>query len=154
MNDEIRPTDEPFLPLGRVLMATLFLTTGLLKLSGFEQTKVWMQSNGVPSAGVFLVLATLVEILGGLALAIGYATRYAAALLAMYLIPVTMVFHAFWIQTGTEIEQQLILFMKNLAIEGGLAYVVTVGAGAYSVDRWLERHGMQTPSFWRHATAH
>ncbi|MGH7186936.1 MAG: DoxX family protein, partial [Pseudomonadota bacterium] len=77
----------------------------------------------------------LIELGGGLLLAIGCKTRWAALAIILFLIPATLVFHAFWGLEAGEMNTQLIQFQKNLAIMGGLLYVLVSGPGRISVDR-------------------
>jgi putative oxidoreductase len=122
-------------PLGRILIAAIFVSSGIQKLTSFDQTLGYMQANGITFLpGVMLVVAAAVEILGGLMLATGLMTRVAAAVLFLFLIPTTLIFHNFWALTGMERQTELVNLLKNLAIMGGLAYVGTFGAPTVSVD--------------------
>lgn len=76
----------------------------------------------------------LVELGGGLALLFGYQARLAAALLALWLVPVTLTFHNFWAFHGPDQQAQVVNFLKNLAIIGGLLRLASDGAGAISLD--------------------
>jgi putative oxidoreductase len=88
-------------------------------------------------------LAILIEVLGGLALLLGFRSRASAWALAVYMVPVTLAFHQFWNVSGAQAQQQQIEFMKNLAIIGGLLAMTAGHAGELSLDahhpRWLER---------------
>jgi putative oxidoreductase len=75
-----------------------------------------------------------VEIFGGLSILLGFQTRIGAWLLFLYLIPTSVVFHNFWALQGMEKMDAQAHFFKNVAIMGGLLFVATFGAGAYSVD--------------------
>jgi len=96
-----------------------------------------MADKGMPAVPVFLVGAILCEIGGGLSLLLGCKARLGALLLFLFLIPTTLVFHNFWDYQGAEQKMQMINFMKNLAIMGGLALVVGFGPGPISVDRGM-----------------
>lgn len=122
-------------PFGRLLIAPIFVLSGLSKVFSFGEAQQYMAGHDVPWTGLFLVGAIAVELGGGAALLLGWQTRYAALLLALYLVPVTLVFHPFWAFTGMEAQTQLVSFFKNLAIIGGLAHVAIIGAGAAGVDR-------------------
>jgi putative oxidoreductase len=91
-----------------------------------------MESVGVP--GILLPLVILLEIGGGLALLVGWQTRIAAFLLAGFCLVAALIFHY---QPDDQI--QMILFMKNIAVAGGLLVLVSVGAGQISLDRWLKK---------------
>ena len=121
--------------LGRVFMASIFIVSGFGKIGGFAGTSAYMASKGVPFVPVLLVLTIIIELGGGLMLLLGIKARWAATALFLFLIPVTLVFHAFWAVDAASAQMQQIMFMKNLAIMGGLLYVMAFGAGAYSLAR-------------------
>jgi len=85
-------------------------------------------------AGVAIACAAVIELAGGLAIIAGFQTKIAAWILFLYLIPVTFLFHNFWAMQGAEQQQNMINFLKNVAIMGGLVILATYGAGPYSVD--------------------
>ena len=98
----------------------------------------------------FLLTATiLIEVFAGLALLTGLRVRYAAPVLAGWLIIVSFVMHPFWAAPPDQAQMQMINFMKNLSIFGGLLFVAAQGAGAFSLDAWLEsrraRHSSTPP---------
>ncbi|HXG33394.1 MAG TPA: DoxX family protein [Bryobacteraceae bacterium] len=126
---------ERFAPLvGRLLLAQIFLASGLNKIGAWEQTAGYMASKGMPLVPLFLIAAIVFEVGGGLSVALGYKARLGAAALIVFLIPVSLIFHNFWTYEGMERQVQMIMFMKNLAIMGGLAVVVGHGAGPLSLD--------------------
>jgi putative oxidoreductase len=129
--------------LARFLLALIFLMSGIGKLGEWQQTLDYMAANGVPYPNVLLPIATAVEILGAVLLIIGFKARWAALALVVFLIPASYYFHAFWkipADTGDQARRtQLVLFMKNVAIAGGLLIVATRGAGPGSVDESRER---------------
>ena len=114
---------------GRILLALLFIVSGFGKITGWDGTAGYMASKGMPMVPVFLALTILMELGGGVLLAIGFKVRWVAAAFVLFLIPVTFIFHP----PGDAAQQ--ISFLKNLAIMGGMLMVVANGAGAYSVDR-------------------
>lgn len=121
--------------VGRILLAAIFVLSGLTKLSDFAGTTVMMNSAGLPMAELLLVVTILIEVVGGLMLVIGWQTRYAALALLLFMIPVTAVFHNPWAVAESAVaQQQTIHFLKNLAIMGGLLNLLAFGAGAYSVE--------------------
>lgn len=118
------------LPLiGRVGIATIFLLSGISKLTAPAATVGYISSVGLPLPELSLALAVLIEIVGGVALVLGYRTRSVAALLAAFSIVTALVFHC---ELGD--QNQFIHFFKNVAIAGGLLNVVAFGPGAWSVD--------------------
>lgn len=120
---------------GRILLAVIFVLSGFNKISGFEGTAGYMASKGLPMAEILLVFTILIELGGGLMLMIGYRARWAAGAIFLFLIPVTLVFHNYWAAPAAEMQIQMIMFMKNLAIMGGMLYVAAYGPGRYSVDK-------------------
>ncbi|HXW54995.1 MAG TPA: DoxX family protein [Candidatus Cybelea sp.] len=119
---------------GRVLMAVIFLISGLFKIAGYGQIVAYAAAKGLPLAGVAIACAAAVEILGGLAVLVGFRVRIAAWVLFLYLIPTTFVFHRFWAVEGAVRQDNMVHFLKNLAIMGGLLVLAAYGGGAYSVD--------------------
>lgn len=103
----------------------------------WSETAGYMAAKGMFLIPQFLALAILVELVGGFALLVGFKGRWAGALLFCYLVPVTLVFHNFWALTGPEAQVQLVNFLKNMAILGGLLTTAIYGSGAVSVDSRL-----------------
>ncbi len=114
-------------PLGRVLIAAMFVLSGINKISGFAGTQAYMESQGVP--GMLLPLVILLEVAGGLAIVVGWQTRIAAFLLAGFCVLAAVLFH-----NDFSNQMQMILFMKNIAIAGGFLFLVANGPGALSLD--------------------
>jgi putative oxidoreductase len=121
-------------PVARVLLALMFVTSGFGKISAYAGTQQYMDAMGVPGALLPLVIA--LEILGGLAVMVGWHTRVAAFLLAGFSLLSAVLFHA---NFGD--QMQMIMFMKNLSIAGGFLVIVSLGAGAYSLDNRSARTG-------------
>lgn len=113
----------PLFAIARILMAVIFIISGFGKITGFAGTTAWMASMGLPFPAVLLVLATVVELGGGIALALGFQVRYSAALLALFTLAITPVFHAFWAAAPEAAEIQQLMFLKNLAMAGGLIHI-------------------------------
>ena len=114
-------------PVGRVLLALMFVLAGINKISGYSGMQGYMDSMGVPGALLPLVIA--LEVVGGLVLMLGWHTRLTAFLLAGFTLLATLIFHS---NLGD--QTQMLFFMKNLSIAGGLLLVVSHGAGPYSID--------------------
>jgi putative oxidoreductase len=108
------------LVLGRLLMSVIFLLSGAGKLMQFTGTATMMAGKGIPLATVALAITLLIEVGGGLALLIGFKVRYIAPIMALWLVPVTLVFHNFWAYQGADQQNQMANFLKNVAIMGGL----------------------------------
>jgi putative oxidoreductase len=114
---------------GRVLIAAIFLLSGLSKVTAPDMTIGYIQSVGLPLPTLGLVAAILVEVVGGAALVVGYQTRAVASMLALFTLVTAFAFHH---QLGD--QNQFIHFFKNVAIAGGLLQVVAFGAGGWSFD--------------------
>jgi putative oxidoreductase len=112
---------------GRILLAHIFILSGLGKISGYAGTAAYMESMGVPGALLPVVIA--VELLGGVALVVGYQTRWAALGLAVFSILSALIFH-----NNFADQAQMINFMKNLSIAGGLLVLAQIGASVPSFD--------------------
>jgi putative oxidoreductase len=121
--------------VGRILIAAIFLVSGIAKLTDLDGTVGYMTGVGIPYARQLAVVAGLAEIAGGLALVFGFLTRIGALGLFIYMIPTTLLFHAFWTFEGAEQKMQMVNFMKNLAIMGGLLTVFAFGPSRYSIDK-------------------
>lgn len=114
--------------ISRLLLAQIFLLAGLGKLgAGYASTQGYMAAMGVP--GIVLPLVIALEIGGGLALIAGFLTRWAALGLAGFCLASAAIFH-----TNFGDPMQMIMFMKNLAMAGGLLVLSVHGPGAYSLD--------------------
>lgn len=112
--------------LGRVFLSVIFILSGVFKLTQFSAVAGMMASKGIPLASVALVITLLIEIGGGLLLLTGFKAQYAATIMALFLVPVTLVFHNFWAFQGQQQQEQMTNFLKNLAIIGGLLAVASV----------------------------
>lgn len=106
--------------LGRVLLSVIFILSGLGKLPHFHEIAGMMAGKGIPLAPVALVITLIIEIGGGLLLLTGFKAKCAALVIALWLIPVTLVFHNFWAAPEAMKQEQTINFLKNVAIMGGL----------------------------------
>ncbi|MFB9242125.1 DoxX family protein [Massilia antarctica] len=115
--------------IGRVLLAAIFIFSGIGKIMAPGATIGYMEAMGMPLASVGLVIAIAVELVGGLMLAVGFKTRLVALGLALFSIVTGLVFHH-----AIGDQNQLIHLLKNLAMAGGLLQVVAFGAGAYSLE--------------------
>jgi putative oxidoreductase len=114
-------------PTGRLLLATIFIMSGLSKIGTYAGTQGYMEAMGVPGGLLPLVIA--LEVLGGAALVLGFKARLTAFALAGFSVVSAALFHADFTD-----QMQMMMFMKNITIAGGLLMVVAQGAGAYSLD--------------------
>ena len=120
---------------GRILLAAIFVWSGLGKIGGFAGAVGYIQSAGLPAAQLLAVLVIIVELGGGLLLVLGWKARWAAAALFVFVFLASIFFHAFWAAAPDQIYMQQIQFMKNLAIMGGMLYVVVYGPGPLSLEK-------------------
>ena len=114
-------------PLGRIMLALIFILAGVGKMMDPAGTMGYMQSVGLP--GVLLWPTIALEVLGGLAVAVGFKTRYAAIALAIFSIAAAVIFHRNFAD-----QMQMILFLKNIAMAGGLLLLAVGGRTACSMD--------------------
>jgi len=118
--------------VGRVALGTIFLVSGIGKLAAWRGAAAYAGSKGVPE--ILLALATALELLGAVSLIVGFRARWGALALLIFLVPVTLVFHNFWAVPAEQQQMEMVNFLKNLAIGGGLLIVLGRGAGAFSID--------------------
>ncbi len=127
---------ERYLPLlGRLGIAWLFVPAGIGKLLGFQGTVGYIASKGLPMPSVLAAIALLIEIFGGLAVLVGYKTRWAAGALVLFTVCAALFFHNYWAVPAEQTMMQQINFNKNIGIAGGLLFLIAWGAGRFSVDR-------------------
>lgn len=134
---------EKFGPLlGRILIAILFVPAGISKIGNFAGTVGYVKSGKLPLLDIALplpeagaVIAIIVELGVGLLLLVGFKTRYAALVLALFTLAAALCFHQFWAVPDAAKMIQQIMFTKNLAIIGGLLFVAIYGPGPFSVDK-------------------
>ena len=110
--------------LSRILMSAIFIWSGISKIMNPVGTQEYMSAYGMSFTSVLLVAAIVVEVLGGLSLLLGIKPRYGAIALALFLLPATFIFH-----TDFSDQIQQIMFMKNIAMLGGLLMFVQHGDG-------------------------
>ncbi|WP_284338102.1 DoxX family protein [Comamonas sp. NoAH] len=120
--------------LGRVLMAWLFIPAGFSKIAGFNGAVGYAASAGLPMPEIGVAIGLLIELIGGVFLLIGFMTRPAAVLLALFTLVASFFFHAYWTLPADQASMQQLLFNKNIAVIGGLLGFAAFGAGALSVD--------------------
>ncbi len=113
--------------IGRILLAQLFLIAGIHKITAYAGTQGYMEAMGVP--GMLLPLVILLEVGGGLMLILGWKARWAAAALSVFSLASAIIFH----HNLTD-QMQMIMFMKNLSIAGGMFILAVHGSGVLSLD--------------------
>jgi putative oxidoreductase len=127
---------QPLLTLiGRVLLALMFIVSGYGKITNIGGTAGYIASVGLPMPQVLAIAAIIIELAAGIALVVGFKARWAAFALAVFTVVAAVYFHNFWAMPPEKQMLQQILFLKNLAITGGLLFVMAFGPGAWSVDK-------------------
>jgi len=121
--------------VGRILLGAIFVLSGFKKLMAFSGLVASISGKGLPMPEVLAVLTVAIELGAGLLLVIGWKARWAAFLIFLYIIPVSLVFHNFWAMEGAQAAMNQIAFLKNLSIMGGMLMVAAFGPGRYSLDK-------------------
>ena len=127
-------TQDALLLFGRVLMALIFVQSGfgkVLDMGGFSAS---LAAKGVPFASVFAAIGSCVELFGGLAILLGWQTRYAAALIAVFTVMATLISHRYWEYADAARRAQAVNFQKNICIIGGYLVLMAAGGGRFSLD--------------------
>ena len=119
----------------RILISQIFLISGVMKIVDWSGTEAEMAKHGMVWIPFFHVAAMLVELGAGLSLLLGYKARLGALVLFLFLIPVTLTFHHFWSDPPDQQKVNMLFFMHNLSLMGGLLLIMTWGPGSLSLDR-------------------
>ncbi len=127
-------TSAPIVVLARLLLAAMFVLSGISKFAGLDGTAGYIASKGLPLPMLLAVAAAVVEVVAGVALIVGFQARAAALALAAFTLFASLVFHNFWAVPADQAFVQQLMFMKNLAVVGGLLFVFSLGAGPGSLD--------------------
>lgn len=124
-------------PLARILIGLLFIFSGFSKIVAFSAVSGMMGAAGFPAPGILLVVAIIIELAGGIMLAVGYRVREASIVLALFLVPTTLVFHVAAIDGTQQGQMEIVATLKNLAIIGGLLHLIA--GGARVAEQGMER---------------
>lgn len=124
--------------VARVLLAQVFIVSGVGKLKAFAATAALMGNLGIPAPQLMLVLTIALELGGGVALILGWQARWLALAFFGFTFMTALIVHPFWAVEPASMGGQLNNFMKNLAIMGGMLYVAIHGPGPLSLgkDDW------------------
>jgi len=129
-NSGVSRIAEGVLPLvARILMCGVFIPAALSKAFGWQGNADYMRAHGMPLVPLFLGAALVVEVVGPLCLIVGYRARVAALVMALYLVPVSFIFHPIAQGGGAQTG-----FLKNVGLIGGLLMITAFGAGTLSLD--------------------
>jgi putative oxidoreductase len=145
--------NDTILLAGRLLMASVFLTAGIPKVIGFiNKDAVYtgyleaVAGAGLPLPEVWALVGIAIEVLGSIALILGILPRIVSLLLIAFVIAATAIAHRFWVFAGAEQQAQLISFLKNLGLIGGLLFYFVSGPGAFSLAGRTAGAGMVVPA--------
>ena len=109
----------PFTLIGRILIGQMFLLAGITKIGAFAGTSGYIASKGLPMPDIVAALTIILEVAAGLALILGWCTKWAALALAIFTLFASFIFHNYWTLSAAEQMMQKLMFMKNIAIVGG-----------------------------------
>lgn len=112
--------------IARLLLSSIFVFSLFSKILSWEGTIQFMSAKGIPLPSILILGAIATEFLGAIALITGCRMKEASILLVVYLIPTTLIFHNFWAMEGQQFQMQLLNFLKNLSIMGGLLLLASM----------------------------
>ena len=118
--------------IGRVFISSIFLLSGINKIQNYEGSHDWMESLGVP--GILLIPAIVLEVVAPILIIAGYQVKICAAFLSLFCLATAIIFH-----TDFSNQMQFISFMKNIALAGGLLFIVANGAKNFSLDQKFKK---------------
>ncbi len=124
--------------LGRTLIAIMFILAGVDKITGFSSTAGYIASVGLPFAELLTVLTIAMEVGAGVALLLGFKARFAALVLAGFTVAASVLFHNYWALPADQAYVQQLMFIKNMAIVGGLLMVSALGTDHWAVQKHAE----------------
>ena len=125
----------PLTVAGRILLALMFVLSGYDKLVHTEGNTAFMASGGLPAWPALTMLVGLVELVGGLAVATGFLARWGALALAAFTLVASFIYHHFWSASADQQMVQQLLFMKNMAVVGGMLVLAALGPGPGSLGK-------------------
>ena len=126
--------------VGRLFIVTIFIMSAVgNKIPNFSGVAQYMGAEGVPAPQIMLAGAIVFLIVGGLSILLGLYARVGAVLLFTFLVLATYFFHDFWNMEGEAVQAQTIQFMKNLSMMGTMLFIMAVGSGPFSLDKFLTK---------------
>jgi putative oxidoreductase len=120
--------------IARILLGVMFVLAGFGKFADLGGTAGYIASKGLPLSSLLAPATALLEVAAGLALLVGYKARWAALALAAFTLLASLLFHNFWAMPAEQQMLQQLMFLKNLAVVGGLLLLFSFGAGRLSLD--------------------
>ena len=124
----------PVALIARILLALMFVLAGLSKFGNLSGTAGYIGSKGLPLPMLLAIATAVLEVVGGLAIVVGYRARIAGLVLALFTLLASVVFHNYWALPADQQMVQQLMFMKNVSVAGGLLLLAVFGAGALSLD--------------------
>ena len=124
----------PVALIARILLALMFVLAGLSKFGNLSGTAGYIGSKGLPLPMLLAIATAVLEVVGGLAIVVGYRARIAGLVLALFTLLASVVFHNYWALPADQQMVQQLMFMKNVSVAGGLLLLAAFGAGALSLD--------------------
>jgi putative oxidoreductase len=119
--------------LGRIMIALVFLLSGIMKAVNFTLTADQMAAKGIPAVETLLMLSIVIEIVASLMIISGFKARWGALTLLLWMIPVNILYHNFWAMEGSEQFLHRIMFLKNISLMGAMVYIISYGPGTKSI---------------------
>jgi putative oxidoreductase len=135
MSAVVAANSAAYLLIARVLIAAVFLVFGVRSILGFAGSVGYFTKLGFPAPEAMVVLAIIIQLVGGGLLVAGWKTRWAAWLLVAYVVIATIMAHRYWEYDAAQYVPQMTNFFKNVAIIGGLMVVACFGPGRHSIDK-------------------
>jgi putative oxidoreductase len=123
--------------IGRVLFSLIFICAGIDKVLHYNAATSHMISHGIPFAGIMVIVVLVIEIVAGFAVLAGVKTRWAAGLLLLLVLAYILIFHQYGsMETAVQAQMQVRHWVSNMAIIAAALYIISFGAGRFSVDHW------------------
>jgi len=120
---------------GRILISLIFIMSGLGKVFQFDGQVAYAASQGVPLASLAIIISIIAELAAAAMIVFGYKARLGAFILLLWMIPVSLMMHAFWnIEDPMAQQMNMIMFMKNLSMMGAMLLIMSFGPGPKSIN--------------------
>lgn len=120
--------------VGRVLISAMFLWAAYEKMKNWKATVDYMKTKHIPYLNIILPVGVALKIIGGLSVLLGWHAHIGALLLLIVAISACLKMHDFWRMHGEERNMEKLLFMKDVAVIGGLFMILALGAGNFGID--------------------
>ena len=120
---------------GRILISLIFIMSGLGKVFQFDGQVAYAASQGVPLASLAIIISIIAELAAAAMIVFGFKARLGALILLLWMIPVSLMMHAFWnIEDPMAQQMNMIMFMKNLSMMGAMLLIMSFGPGPKSIN--------------------